>query len=71
MPSDGRCSLKEYLEGDDDLQVCIDKGGNDWEASFFEQLDNENEDQEDQNEDDGTETDIEPLFPKVKKQYLR
>ena len=47
MPSDGRCSLKEYLEGDNDLQVCVDKGGDDWEAAFFEQLDNENEDQED------------------------
>ena len=35
MPAHGRCSLREYLDG---LQVCVVKGGDDWESSFFEQL---------------------------------
>ena len=26
-PADGRCTLKEYLEGDNKLQVCMDKVG--------------------------------------------
>ena len=38
MPADGRCSLKEYLEGDNELQVCTDNGGDDWEATFLDQL---------------------------------
>ena len=35
MPADGRCTLKEYLKGDNELQVCVNKGGDDWESSFF------------------------------------
>lgn len=26
MPADGRCTLKDYLEGDNELQVFVDKG---------------------------------------------
>ena len=61
MPADGRCTLKEYMEGDNELQVCVDKGSDDWEACFFEQLgDNEID------EDDEIEMDVEPPPAKVK-----
>ena len=36
MPSDGKCTLKEYLEGDNELQVCMDKDDDQWEANFFQ-----------------------------------
>ena len=37
-PADGRCTLKEYMEGDNELQVCVDKGSDDWVACSFDQL---------------------------------
>ena len=43
MPADGRCTLKEYMEGDNELQVCVDKGSDDWEACFFQQLGDEDQ----------------------------
>ena len=69
MPADGRCTLKEYMEGDNELQVCMDKGGDDWEASFFEQLGDEDQQQEGEDEideEDEIEMDVEPPPPKVK-----
>ena len=38
MPADGRCTLKEYLEGDNELQVCMDKGGDDWKLDSSKSL---------------------------------
>ena len=75
MPSDRRCTLKEYLEGDNKLQVCVDKGSDNWEASFFEQLGEDQEQDEDDDKDqeqdhdsneEVMEKDVEPPSPKVK-----
>ena len=69
MPADGRCTLKEYMEGDNELQVCVDKGSDDWEACFFEQLGDEDQQQGGDNEideDDEIEMDVEPPPAKVK-----
>ena len=68
MPADGGCTLKEYLEGDNELQVCMDKGGDDWEARFFQELGDEDKQQDGDDEideDDVIEMDVEPP-PKVK-----
>lgn len=35
MPADGRCTLKEYLEGDNELQVYA---SDDWESNFLNSL---------------------------------
>ena len=68
MPSDGRCTVKEYLERDNDLQVCMDKDDDEWEANFFEELGENDSEQEDDevDEDEPIEMDVEPLGPKVK-----
>ena len=69
MPADGRCTLKEYMEGDNELQVCVDKGSDDWEACFFEQLGDEDQQQGGDNEideDNEIEMDVEPPPAKVK-----
>ncbi len=34
MPTGGRCDVDEYLQGDDDLPVCMDS----WETDFLDQL---------------------------------
>lgn len=67
MASDGRCTLKEYLEGDNDLQVCMDKDDNEWEANFLKELgENESEQEgDDVDEVEPIEIDVEPLPPKV------
>ena len=73
MPADGRCSLNEYLEGENELQVCVDTGGDDWEASFFEQLgdDNQQQDGDDEvDEDDEIDMDVEPPPPSFKEAIL-
>lgn len=65
MPADGRCTLKE---GDNELQVCMDKGGDDWEARSFQELGDEDKQQDGDDEideDDEIEMDVEPP-PKVK-----
>ena len=46
-----------------ELQVCVDKGSDDWEACFFEQLGDEDQEQGGDNEideDDEIEMDVEP-----------
>ena len=75
MPTEGRCTLKEYLEGENELQVCVGTGGDDWKSNFFQQLggkdqeqdeDSDIEDIDGDNEDDVPEMDVEPPSPKVK-----
>lgn len=36
--ADTRCSIDEYLDGDNDLPVCIELDQENWEADFLEQL---------------------------------
>jgi hypothetical protein len=38
MDPEHACQAVEYVHGDDDLAVCVDLGGDDWEANFFAQL---------------------------------
>ena len=56
------------MEGDNDLQVCMDKDDDEWEANFFEELGENDSEQEDDevDEDEPIEMDVEPLAPKVK-----
>ena len=52
MPADGRCTLKEYLERDNELQVYA---SDDWESNFFEQLGNNDQEQDCNSEDSDNE----------------
>ena len=57
------------MEGDNELQVCVEKGSDDWEACFFEQFGDEDQQQGGDNEideDDEIEMDVEPHPAKVK-----
>lgn len=38
MPSEQRCSLTEYLRGEEEVPVCVDMDGEDWDANFIAQL---------------------------------
>ena len=69
------CLLREeYLEGENELQVCVDTGGDDWEFNFFQQLGSKDQEQDEDsdiedidgdNEDDVHEIDVEPPSLKV------
>ena len=50
--------MKEYLEGDNELQVCKDKRGDDWEGRAFQQLSDEDKQQDDEGGE--IEMDVEP-----------
>ena len=57
------------MEGDNELQVCVDKGSDDWEACFFEEFGDEDQQQGGDNEideDDEIEMNVEPPPAKVK-----
>ena len=38
MPSEQRCSLAEYLSGEEGVAVCVDMDGDEWDANFIVQL---------------------------------
>ena len=61
MPTDGRCNLDEYLNGDDDLPVCMELDGDSWEANFLKQLQHKEEDVDEEDE-----MDVEPPPPKLR-----
>ena len=62
MPTDGRCNVDEYLNGDDDLPVCMELDSDSWEADFLKQEEQEVTDEEEDKED---EMDVEPPPPKL------
>ena len=72
MPAEGRCTLIEYLEGDNQLPVCAETGDDDWEEDFFQQLSGKDQDDDSEGDDidgedeDMIEMDREPPLPNVK-----
>ena len=38
IPSDQRCSVAEYLSGEEGVPVCVDMDGDDWDANFIAHL---------------------------------
>ena len=65
MPAGGRCDLDEYLQGDDDLPVCMDLDNDSWETDFLDHL-GQDEEEADEEEDEGeNEMDIELPPPKI------
>ncbi len=38
MPEEGRCSVDEYLTGEDELPICVDMDSENWEGEFMAQL---------------------------------
>ena len=61
----GTCDVNEYLQGDDELPVCVDLDSDNWDTNFMDQLveDEEEAEQEDEWEDDAIDTD--PAPPKI------
>ena len=60
MPSEQRCSLGEYLHGEEEVSVCVDKDGEDWDANFLAKLNNDDKLNEADDEDD-MDVDEEPV----------
>ncbi len=51
MPSEQRCSLEEYLQGEEEVPLCVDIDREDWEANFIAQLVDGDEDDMDAEEE--------------------
>ena len=60
MPAGERCTLDDYLGGDNDLPVCTDLDSDSWEVNFMSELGLEEECNEDEEEE---EMDDEPPTP--------
>ena len=41
------CPLEEYVNGEDDVRVCLDACSDTWEEEFFDNLGQEDQDEED------------------------
>ena len=52
VPSEQRCSLAEYLQGEEEVPVCIDIDGEDWDANFITHLVDGDEGEEAVDEDE-------------------
>ena len=52
MPTDGKCNADEYLNGDDDLPVCMELNDDSWEADLLKQLEREEQEVTDDEEDE-------------------
>ena len=44
MPVDERCTLEEYLQGDGNLPVFIGQDNENWDATFMEELGQDQQD---------------------------
>lgn len=47
VPPEQSCSLVEYLCGEDEIPVCMDIDGDDWDANFLAQLGGDDDDEDD------------------------
>ena len=65
---DGGCSTDEFIGGGDDLQVCVEMDGDDWQSTFFDELtNNPGQEEDDSEEDSDCETEAEQdVVPKIK-----
>ena len=64
---DGDCSVDEFVGGDDDLRVCVEMDGDNWQSAFLDELINdpgqsEDEDSDYEMEDDSAGQDV----PRIK-----
>ena len=68
----GTCDVNEYLQGDDELPVCVDLDSDNWDTNFMDQLVQEEEEaeQEDEGEDDEMDTDQALLALEDVQQFL-
>lgn len=64
IPSEQSCSLVEYLHGEEEVPVCVDMDGDDWDTNFLAELGGGGDYEEDEDADENDE-DEEPM-PKVK-----
>ena len=62
----GGCSTEEFVGGDDDLPLCIEIDGDDWQSAFLDELandvgqDDDEEDSDGETEDDNAGEDVAP-----------
>ena len=65
MPAETRCSVSEYMNGDDDLPTCSEQDDETWEDEFFASIVSEQPPLEREEPDDVT-FDLEPPPLKIK-----
>ena len=61
MPSEQSCSVTEYLNGEEEVPVCVDLDGGDWETNFLAQLGSVGGDEDVEDADKGDQMDEEPV----------
>ena len=69
MPGCDHCPLEEYVNGEDDVPVCLDACSDTWEEEFFDNLGQEDqgEDQDDEDSDNEQPSlEFEPPQSKIK-----
>ena len=54
MPAKTRCSVSEYVNGDDDLPTCSEQDDETWEEAFFASIGSDQPPLEQEEHDDGT-----------------
>ena len=52
IPSEKSCSVTEYLHSEEEIPVCVDIDGDDWDANFLAQLGGDVGEQEFDEDDD-------------------
>lgn len=62
------CTAEEYLNGDDDIPVCVDMDDSQWDENFMRQFDKLGEEREEEDDDDDDEEYeiLEPETPSIK-----
>ena len=50
--SDQRCSIVDYLNGEEGVPVCVDMDGEDWDANFMSHIVDGDEDGDEEVDDD-------------------
>ena len=61
MPNGQRCSVEDYLKGDDDLPICTDFDSNLWEDNFLSELGQQEPESDEDEDNDDNETIPPPL----------
>ena len=60
------CSMSNYINGDNELQVCADLDDDHWEDSFMESLTQQEATPAAEDSDPGDDIDVPPPVPKIK-----
>ena len=65
-PTEGSCSVTEFVSGDDDLPVCLEFDDDQWEEQFFSSVDPSTASTSTESKPEEEELDLEPPAPKIR-----